>query len=397
MSKEIAQDFTGDVGSVLASFDFFSREHNKLKWHVFAEARSTCPVAQTESNGGSWLVTRYDDVRGVLEDWETFSSVNSTFVPAGISLCPIDVDPPVQSAVRRELNPLFSRSALAPYEPAMRDAARRLIGNWVERGTVEVLSEFASPYVGQLLTKVVFNDMTSDELAHAQELAVEVAENASAEIYGELFSTCTEYLRRAKRGGVPDGVVARLIDCEVDGKAIAEEQQVGALAILLIGGLDTTKSAIGSIVYRVSQEPYLEFRLRDPSWIRRDLDEFLRLDSPVPGMMRTATRDVELGGVTIKRGERVQLRYDSANRDDSRFSNPDALTFDEPRGGHTAFGLGVHRCIGSNMARMQIEVAFDELLARIENIRLAPGAEINWVPGLGNSLEKVDIVFDKLD
>ena len=262
---------------------------------------------------------------------------------------------------------------------------------------MEVLNQFSGPYVGTILTKIVFTDMDAEELARAQHIALRIAEDATPEDFAALYEMCTSYLDRARKNGVQgDGLLARLINGEFEGELITPQHQVGILAILVNGGLETTRAAIGSIVYHMTQDPGLEARLRDPQWVKRDLDEFLRLDSPVAGIARVATRDVDLGGVHIKAGERVMVRFDSANWDEEKFPNPAALVFDQPRGSHAAFGMGVHRCVGSNLARMQIEIAFEELLKRITKLRLAPGARPAWVAGNSNSLNSVEIEFDRV-
>lgn len=388
-----------DLGERLSHFDLFSEADSKVKWDMFDWAREQAPIAKIDGNGGFYLLTRYEDVRAVMEDWQTFSSTESPLVPTGLpSLAPIDDDPPFQSEMRQLLNPLFSRSALAPFEQPMHDTARKLIDGWVDAGRVEILNGFAGPYIGKILTKVIFNDLTDEELAAAQDLALQVAEAPSAEVYAALFAMCAEYLERAKaRGVTSDGLISRLVNGRIHGEPISVEKQVGCLGIFVMGGLDTTRAAIGNITYRLTQTPGLEDRLRDPKWVRRDMDEFLRLDSPVAAMARVATRDVELSGVLIKKGERVQARFDAANRDPAKFRDPASLVFDEARSGHAAFGMGVHRCIGSNMARMQLEIAFEELLSRVKNIRLAPSAHIQWVPGQSNALHAVDVEFDRVD
>jgi cytochrome P450 len=303
----------------------------------------------------------------------------------------------VQSAARQLLNPLFSRGAVAKYEPAMRAAARALIPNWIERGAVELLTEFAGPYVAAMLTEVIFTDFGPEDTARAQNIALRSAEDPSPQVFIDLFGLCSEYLAAARERGVTeDGVVYRLLNGTFNGEPVPEDKQLGVLGILVLGGLDTTRAAIGNIAYRLAANPGTEDRLRNPAWVKRDLDEFLRLDSPVACMARVATRDVELSGAQIKAGERVQVRYDSANRDESRFPGADTLAFDEARSGHAAFGFGVHRCIGSNLARLQIEVAYDELLRQIRNLRLAPGAEIAWMPGNSNALHAVNLEFDRV-
>jgi cytochrome P450 len=388
---------TETLDSLLHTWDFASAEHHRVKWDIFGYARERCPVARTEQGGGFWLVTRYEDVKRVLEDWQTFSSTESPITPSPVSLCPIDDDPPIQTAARQLLNPLFSRGAVAKYEPAMRRAARALIPNWLERGSVELLTEFAGPYVAAMLTEVIFTDFGPEDTARAQNIALRSAEDPSPQVFIDLFGLCSEYLASARERGVTeDGVIYRLLNGTFNGEPVPEDKQLGVLGILVLGGLDTTRAAIGNIAYRLATNPGTEDRLRNPAWVKRDLDEFLRLDSPVACMARVATRDVELSGARIKAGERVQVRYDSANRDESRFPGADRLAFDEPRSGHAAFGFGVHRCIGSNLARLQIEVAYDELLRQIKNLRLAPGAEITWMPGNSNALHAVNLEFDRV-
>jgi cytochrome P450 len=388
---------TSTLDSMLRTWDYMSADHHQLKWEIFGYSRERCPVARTEEGGGFWLITRYDDVKRVLEDWETFSSTESPVMPSAVGLCPITDDPPIQTAARQLLNPLFSRGAVAKYEPAMRAAARGLIANWIDRGSVELLTEFSGPYVAAILAEAIFPDFGPEDLKRGASIALRSSEDPSPQVFIDLFGLCTEYLATVRQRGVTeDGVVYRLLNGTFDGEPIPEDKQLGVLGILVLGGLDTTRGAIGNIAYRVATNPGTEDRLRDPAWIRRDLDEFLRLDSPVSCMARVATRDVELNGVLIRTGERVQVRYDSANRDESRFRGADTLVFDEARSGHAAFGFGVHRCIGSNLARLQIEVAFDELLRQIKNLRLAPDAEITWMPGNTNALHAVTLEFDRV-
>jgi cytochrome P450 len=388
---------TARLGSMLHTWDYMSADHQQLKWEIFGYARGQCPVARTEAGGGFWLVTRYDDVRRVLEDWETFSSTESGITPSPMSLCPITDDPPVQTAARQLLNPLFSRGAVAKYERTMRSAARALIANWIDCGSVELLTEFSGPYIATILTEAIFPDFSPENLERAMQLALASSEDPSPQVFTDLFGICAEYLTAARERGVAEeSVVYRLLNGTFDGAPIPQDKQLGMLGILLLGGLETTRAAIGNIAYRVATSPGSEDRLRNPDWVRRDLDEFLRLDSPVSCMARVATRDVELNGAHIKAGERVQVRYDSANRDSSSFRDADTLVFDEPRRGHAAFGFGVHRCVGSNLARFQIEIAFDELFTQVTNLRLAPGEEITWMPGNSNVLHAVNLEFDRV-
>lgn len=386
-----------DLQSMLRTWEYMSPAHNQRKWEIFRYARERCPVARTEEGGGFWLVTRYEDVRQVLEDWRTFSSTESAITPSPVKLPPIDADPPVHTAVRKLLNPLFSRAVVTRYEPVMRATARDLIAGWIDRGRVELLTEYSGPYSAGMLTELIFTEFGPEDLGHAGELVQRFSDDPSPQVFAELHTLCSEYLALARDRGVDgDCVVGRLLNGTLDGEPLSEETQLGILTILMIGGLGTSRGAIGNIAYRLAITPGAEDRVRNPDWVRHDLDEFLRLDPPVGCMARVATRDTELGGARIKAGDHVQVRYDSANRDESRFRDADTLVFDETRGGNAVFGLGVHRCIGSHLARLEIEVAFDELLRQARNLRLAPDAEITWTPGNTNDLHALHLEFDRV-
>lgn len=389
-------DQNAELDSLLHTWKIASAEHNDRKHEIFRYARQHCPVARTEKNGGFWIVTRYDDVKAVLEDWETFSSVQPLIAPLPIDLAPISEDPPFQSSLRRILNPLFSRTAVTRFEPRMRALARGLIAGWVERGSVELISGYSAPYTAGNLAQIVFPGLGPEDLSRCEEVALRVVNRAAPEDFGDLLGVCARYLASVRdRDIAPDGVIRRLLDARVDGQPIPDEKLTGVLCILVLGGLETTRGAIASIAYRAATTPGLEDRLRDPGWTRHDLDEFLRLDSPVAALARTATRDVSLGGVRIKAGDRLQIRYDSANRDSGRFPGADGLVFDTERGGNAVFGLGVHRCVGSHLARFQIKIAFEELLASVKNLRLAPGATITWMPSPATHLDAVNLEFDR--
>ena len=133
-----------------------------------------------------------------------------------------------------------------------------------------------------------------------------------------------ELLReRAASGSQRDDVLSAIVNGTVEGRPLTMEEQVGATTILFTGGLDTTKAALGNIARHLAEDPALEQRLRDPEWIKADLDEFLRYESPIMFMARTVTRDTELGGCPLKAGDRVAVHYASANRDESRFEHAD--------------------------------------------------------------------------
>jgi len=376
-------------------------EHEAQKWEVFAHARQKCPVAHTDADGGGqYVVTRYEDVRTVLEDPYTYSSTGVAPRPSPVALNPLDADPPLQPDLRKILNPLFSRTFLMKFEPQMRKNAAALVDGWIERGRVEMITEYAAPFVGGALAQIVFDEQDHTKMQAAIDIVTATAIEGSDEAFFNLAVLAGEYIAEREENPVERNDVLNAITTGtvLGGRPLNEDERLGVVTVLFLGGLDTTRGAIGAIAYHLARRPELEERLRDPRWIRQDMDEFIRLDSPVGCLGRRAMKDVELGGVEIKEGEQLLVRFDSANRDDAKFPNASELEFDTPRSGHAGFGLGIHRCLGAHLARIQITIAFDELLKRVTSLRFADGTadDVHWAPGIANGPEKLDLTFDVL-
>jgi cytochrome P450 len=220
---------------------------------------------------------------------------------------------------------------------------------------------------------------------------------SNSRAFAALQVAVTELLQTLDGREQKDDVVNAVLYGTVEGRPLTKNEQVGTIIQLLLGGLRTTVGALGHMVHRMTLDPGLEARLREPDWARDYTDEFLRIDTPVKMIARRATRDVELGEMSIKAGDMVAVMLASANRDEQVFDRPDELCLGRESNPHLSFGLGVHRCIGSNLARLEIEDAMDSLLARATNFRMAPGAVLTRIasnPELG--WEKVQVQFDLL-
>jgi len=388
-----------DYPALLREFDPFSPEHVRWRADAFAYAREHCPIPRNEWYSGFWMITRYEDLRRVLEDHETFSSFpSSSPVDVPTRLGPLDADPPLHTGLRKLLNPLFSRSYSLRFADDIRAVCRDLIEGFIDDGEVDVVKQYSGPLVSRVLARMVLDEDDPEKMARAVHIAERAAEEPSNEAFAELAELAAEYLAKAKANPPErEGVLRALVTGQIDGEPIPAEEALGSLTVIFLGGLDTTKSAIGHLALQIAEHPELEARVRDPRWVRHDMDEFIRLQSPVCTQARTITRDVEIGGVRMKAGERVLLRFDSANRDRDRFPNGDELQFDPPRGGNAGFGLGIHRCLGIHLARVQIAIAFEELLARITNLRLGcDPSEVVWKPGIANAPASIPIQFDKV-
>src|ERR1700758_5387662 len=346
-----------EVEDLAPHLDLFDPSHSERLWEVLAYARSACPVLRTDADEGYYIVTRYDDLRTVLEDPETYSSVQAGLRGVPIPMPPLTEDPPRHIEYRRTLNKYLSRSFLSKFTGDIRDTARELLDKLVPSGQFDFMTDYAVPFTSRNLARVILDDGNAERIQRAISIATRISGDGEAEAFFEIAALAEELLRdRAASGSQRDDVLSAIAGGTVQGRPLTMEEQVGATTILFTGGLDTTKAALGNIARHLAEHPALEQRLRDPEWIKGDLDEFLRYESPIMFMARTVTRDTELDGCPLKAGDRVAVHYASANRDAARFDHPDELDFDRARNPHAAFGLGPHRCIGLHFARLQIEV-----------------------------------------
>jgi cytochrome P450 len=383
------------VADLAPHLDLFDPAHSERLWEVLAYARSECPVLKTDADDGYFIVTRYDDLRTVLEDPATYSSEQAGLRGVPIPMPPLTEDPPRHLEYRRALNKYLSRSFLSKFADDIRETARELLDKLVPGGQFDFMTDYAVPFTSRNLARVILDDGNAERIQRAIALAIRISGDGDAAAFFEISALAEELLReRAASGSERDDVLSAILNGTVQGRPLTLEEQVGATTILFTGGLDTTKAALGNIARHLAENPALEQRLRDPDWIKEDLDEFLRYESPIMFMARTVTRDTELGGCPLKAGDRVAVHYASANRDDTRFPHADELDFDRARNPHAAFGLGPHRCIGLHFARLQIEIAFSELLSRVTNLRIAPGAPVESAVGVVLTHEHLPVVFD---
>lgn len=388
---------TVDLDGILRVYDQFNAEHTDNRWELLAHARSHCPVPFSESYGGQYHVTRYEDLRFVCENPEIFSSaVPATTNEAPVRLPPLDADPPLQQEFRKILNPFLSRSYLLKFEPQMRQIANDAIDAWIDRGRCEFIGEFAIPYSSGVLATVVFDETDPDRVARARDCTTRIAIKADAESFFGLAMLAAEYLsERDESLGDRDDILGAVARGTLLGREMTEDERLGVITVLFLGGLDTTRGALGTIAHQMATIPGIEDRLRTPGWARQDLDELLRRFSPVALMARTAVRDVELGGTQLRVGDRLVLHFESANRDETRFERPDELLFEARRPGNALFGLGIHRCVGSHLARLQIEVAYEVLLSRITNLRVVE-EDVRYASGAALGPEDLKLEFDRL-
>lgn len=380
-------------------FDHLSPELAAVLPETLTRMRTLCPVTRSEKHGGFWVVTRYGDVLRTAQDWETFSSAHGLGIPPSkthLRNIPVEVDPPEQRVYKRLINTHFTPKAIAGWEQPTRDLVNRLVDEFVETGRCEFMDDFARPLPSLAFFTLALNAPAEDldKVAYMASKSSIPNDPEGPECWAGLANWITDFVER--RAGLPPrgDVVDAVLRAEFEGRPLTQQEIVGIVQLLVLGGLETTAGALGLMMHRFCQHPEIPARLRrEPERIPRAAEELLRLDSPFIAIARTATRDVEVGGHQIAEGDKVLIYWASANHDGDEFADPDAFDLDRATNRHVAFGAGPHRCIGSNAARQTIRIALEELVRRVEDIRLADSAEIHFHSTLTRAPLSLPITF----
>ncbi len=362
-------------------FDHLSHDLAQELHETLARMRTQCPVAHSDAHNGFWVVTRYDDVLRVAQDWETFSSahgVSPTQSAMSVPAIPVHLDPPLQRVFKRLINAYFTTAMVAPYEQPTRDLVTGLVDDFIEAGRCEFMADFARPFPGLAFFELALH-APADDAAELNALAMSATDPANPDArasWQAMFDWITNFVEQ-RRGEPPRGdVVDAVLTADIDGRPITEDEIIGTIQLLILGGLETTAGALGQFMIRFAHEPEIPALLRrQPELIPAAVEELLRLEPPFIAIGRTATCDAEIGGHPIKEGEKVLIYWASANRDEREFASAETFDAERRTNRHLAFGAGPHRCAGSNIARLNLRVALEELVQRLDDIRLEDGAE----------------------
>jgi cytochrome P450 len=366
---------------------------------IWNELRATCPVAHTQRYRGVYFPTRYDDVRAVAYDTEHFSSrriiVRET-PPPRIPAPPITSDPPGHRSDKNLLLPAFTPDQIKRHEPRARKICAALIERFADNGGCDAAIDYAQEIPVRVIAHMLGLPEDAGDLFRKwihDLLVAGITQPAvlmrAIEESGAYFTAEIEKRKAAPR----DDLISYLAAVRVDGLPLASEHILGSLRLVLVAGIDTTWSAIGSCFWHLAQHPEDRRRLvAEPELIPTAVEEFLRAYAPVT-MAREVVKETTIGGCPFKEKQMVLLSFPAANRDPAMFPDADRVIIDRTENRHAAFGLGIHRCIGSNLARMEITVALQEWLKRIPEFSLAPGAEVTWSEGTVRGPRKLPVKF----
>ncbi len=337
--------------------------------------RGSCPVAHSEFLG--WSVFRHSDVVGIIEDAARFSSKVSAAHPA----VPNGFDPPQHDRYRSIVDHYFHADEMASLEPALRTIARDLIEAIPRDREVEFIGRFALTYALRAqrvwLDWPLFTETALREWTMRNHRAILAGDRAAMEKVGRDFD---ETVRRVvaehrARAHVTDDVTSRLMREQIDGQPLTDDEIIAILRNWTVGELGTMSASVGILIDYLARHPTLQDQLRAaPEDLPEAIDEILRIHAPLLSNRRVTTEPVELGGRRIEAGQRITVFWDSANRDESVFGDPDEYRPRENAPNNVLYGRGIHFCPGAPLARLELRVALEVLLASTSRIGPATDA-----------------------
>lgn len=359
---------------------------------VFAQLLERAPVAYSDKQGGFWVVSGYDDVKRILQDATVFSSAHGVRVPKGEEtppLPPIEMDPPVHAKFRNILAPAFSPRSINALEPRIRALTNDLIDAFEAKGECEFITDLAAPLPTGIFTQLMGLPIEDAQMFYAwknvinHESRTEEDYDAAARATGEAMAYLKEILD-ARRANPQDDIATQIVEAE--GGTINEDELLRMAFLLFLGGLDTVTSALSFSFAHLATHPEDRDRLvKEPDLIPTAVEEFLRRDAVIL-IGRVATEDVEVGGRLIKAGDRILCNTVAANRDPAQFPDAEQTLLDRDVNRHVTFGMGPHRCVGSHLARLELQIVLEEFHRRIPGYRLPEGyvvkRHLNQVAGI---------------
>jgi cytochrome P450 len=354
---------------------------------LYAQLRQRAPVYRNREAGGPgfWALTRYDDVRAVDRDFQTFSSEPTIMIAdplagegdlLGDAKMMLMTDPPHQTALRKMIRAEFTAPSSAGRAPWLAQLARRIVDRIIDQRecdfVADVAGEMPSYVIAELMGLPPEDGRELYKLTETIHSAPEtVGPSAGRQAVAAMFAYGMQLIadKRARPG---DDLASRLLQAEVDGRRLTEAEFLLYFLLLVDAGGDTTRNLLASGLLALCRRPaQLAWLMEDlPGRLPAAREELLRFTSPVIYMRRTATRDTAIGGTEIARGDKVVMYFGAANRDPTRFRSPDDLELSRNPNDHIAFGGGPHVCLGQHLARLEIDAMLLEVLTRLEGIEI---------------------------
>jgi len=374
-------------------FDHHAPPWERQVWEASKELRETCPVGWNERYGGHWVVTSYEGVKRVMRDFRDFTAerlgdpeYSSFQVPPMkfVRAMPSEFDPPDNAKYRKRLNAVLSREAVAALEPRIRHWTTTAIDGVIESGRCDLAADLATPIPAQVSLEWI--GMPDDVLERAQSSYHDYLgyphDDPRSIAGGAEVAWLNGRVREEleiRRAEPRDDVMTFLLESELDGRRLPFDEVVQMTCLLVSAGIDTTTNGITWGLVHLGRHPDHRERLRtEPALWDTAVDELLRRYPPVTSHARTAVRDVELEGCLIRAGEKVLALESSACHDAAQFDRSDEVVLDRRNNPHFAFGIGVHRCVGMHLARLQMRIVLGEVIRRLPDYVIDEDASVPY-------------------
>jgi cytochrome P450 len=383
-------------------------DHTDPRWTenpfpIWDELRAAAPVVHTDRFLGCYMPTTYEAVRQIAHDTEHFSSrrviVRDIRPEITATAPPITSDPPEHKPAKQLLLPPFTPDAMKKLEPRVRAICNELIDQFIGEGKCDAAARYTKHVPVRAIAHMLgIAEKDGDLFIKWIHGILELGIKDDAALMGavrEMTEYFAGHLEQRKTKPTDDLISALMKARDKNGQPLSDNHVLGSLRLLLIAGIDTTWSAIGASLWHLAKTPADRERLiAEPDLIPTAVEELLRAYSPVT-MAREVMKETVISGCPVKPGNMVLLSFPAANRDPAMFPEADKVVLDRKENRHAAFGLGIHRCVGSNLARMEMTVALEEWLKRIPDFRLDPAGQVTWSEGTVRGPRQLPLLFKK--
>ncbi len=388
-------------------FDHTDPRWTENPYPIWDELRAASPVVHTNRFLGCYMPTTYEAVRQIANDTEHFSSrrvIVRDERPEEVAknaAPPITSDPPEHKPARQLLLPPFTPDAMKKLEPRVRAICNELIDEFIAEGKCDAAARYTKHIPVRTIAHMLgIPEKDSDLFIKWIHMILELSiknESMLMQAVQEMTAYFTEHIE-ARRKRPTDDLISTLMNAKhKNGQPLDDTHVLGSLRLILIAGIDTTWSAIGASLWHLAKTPSDRERLiAEPGLMPTAVEELLRAYSPVT-MAREVMKETTISGCPVKPGNMVLLSFPAANRDPAMFPDADKVVLDRKENRHAAFGLGIHRCVGSNLARMEMTVAIEEWLKRIPEFRLDPAGKVTWSQGTVRGPRQLPILFGKVN
>lgn len=369
---------------------------------IWEDLRGRCPMGHSDRfNEGVWLPLHYDDVVAIAQNPDTFSNEHNGLRRGGTiergALPPINTDPPEHHEIRRLLLPFFSPKRTELWRDEIAADCRARAEAIVARGGGDAAVDYAQHIPVGAIAAILGIDPADGDLFRAWiDDIVGVGAN-DAQVMQQGIADVRTYMRGVadrRRQDPGEDLISHLVTAELHGEPLADDLIERILVLQLVAGIDTTWSSIGSALWHLAENPEDRRRLvEEPELMPTAVEELLRAYAPV-NVMRLVTEPTTVRGVHLEPGDHVLMTFPIACRDPEQFERADEVVIDRTRNRHVAFGAGIHRCLGSNLARLEMQLAVETWLELIPEFRLDPDAEVTWSTGQIRGPRSIPIVVD---